>query len=100
MAYKRTTKTTKGAGGVTTRTTVTRNTKGNTLTASSSSKTKHTTFTRNSKGDVWLTTNQGGWITKRKLNKTQPKKSSKKAKPVSVGGILLFLVFIIAIALL
>lgn len=105
MAYKRTTKSTKLRGGQgTIRQTTTYNTKTGKMTNSSSrSNGAGSTTTTNTKGETWLTTNQGGWITKRKLSghaqkpAPKPKKSRarRKTQPVSRGTVALSWIIII-----
>lgn len=93
MAYKRTTKSTKLRNGGSIRRTNTINTKTGKQTNSWSSSNGTTTTTRNTKGETWLTINQSGWITKRKISghaqkpAAKPRKSRarKKTKPMSPG---------------
>ncbi len=79
MAYKRTTRS-KKVNGVTTKQTTTSSTKGG-LTVSRSQKMGGMTSTQNSKGDAWITLNNNGVITRRKLNKKAPAKRKKKVSP-------------------
>lgn len=87
MAYKRTTKSTKLRNGGSIRRTNTYNTKTGKQTNSWSSSNGSTTTTRNTKGETWLTINQSGWITKRKISghTQKPKKSRARKKNRPAG---------------
>ena len=80
MAYKRTTKSTKLRGGVSTRQTTSYNDKTGKRTYSNSQSNGTSRTTRNTNGDVWLTTNNNGWITKRKIAGGKPKAAPKPRK--------------------
>jgi hypothetical protein len=103
MAYKRTTKSTKLRNGGTIRRTNTINTKTGKQTNSWSSSNGTSTTTRNTKGETWLTINQSGWITKRKISghaqkpAPKPKKSRarRKTQPMSRGTVVLSWIIII-----
>lgn len=79
MAYKRTTKSSK-TNGITSRRTTSYNDRTGKRTYSNSQSTGTSTTTRNTNGDVWLTTNNNGWITKRKIVSGKPKAAPKPRK--------------------
>lgn len=68
MAYKRTTKTIKGPNGTSIRRTRTYNDKTGKLTVSTSQSNGTSRFTQNTNNDKFLTRNNHGWISRKKLN--------------------------------
>ena len=68
MAYKRTTKSSKGPNGTSIRQTRTYNDKTGKLTVSRSQSNGTSRYTSNTNNDTFLTRNNYGWISRKKLN--------------------------------
>ena len=102
MAYKRTTKSSKGPNGTSIRQTRTYNDKTGKLTVSTSQSNGTSRFTQNTNNDKFLTRNNHGWISRKKLNvkakastsKNRKKSARKNAASSWVGSVFLLVVVI------